>query len=351
MKLRSYSIDRPNSLLKRILLVFVVVLLLSGAVGAFLMRKAYIDGLAAPSASQRSVVVIIPPGSTVQQIAENLQQQGLIKSVWAFQWYVRTNNIGPYLQAGTYSLRPNQGVVSLVEAITNGKVDTTLVKILPGKRLDQIRASLISNAGYSAEDVDKALNPELYADHPVLVDKPKGANLEGYLYPDSYQRTANTKPEIIIRAALDQMQKHLTDDVKKGFKAHGLNIHQGVILASIVDQEVSNPDDKPIVAQVFLTRYKQGMQLGSDVTAFYGALKADAEPTVFFDSPYNTRLHDGLPPGPISNTSSAALQAVARPANTDYVYFVAGDDGKTYFSKTNAEHEALTAQHCKKLCQ
>jgi len=90
--------------------------------------------------------------------------------------------------------------------------------------------------------------------------------------------------------------------------------------------------------------------LGSDVTAFYGAFIDGEEPSVFHDSPYNTRLYEGFPPGPISNVSEVSLQAVANPSKTDYLYFVAGDDGKTYFSRTNEEHEALTEQHCKTLC-
>ncbi len=93
------------------------------------------------------------------------------------------------------------------------------------------------------------------------------------------------------------------------------------------------------------------MNLGSDVTAFYGAIIAGQPPTVAYDSPYNTRIHSGFPAGPISNVSESSLEAVAYPATTDWLFFVAGDDGITYFSKTNEEHEALTAQHCKKLCE
>ena len=146
------------------------------------------------------------------------------------------------------------------------------------------------------------------------------------------------------------MKKRLTPDVRAAFTKKGFTVHQGVILASIVEQEVSNTTDRPVVAQVFLKRLQDGMQLGSDVTAFYGAIIAGKAPSVNYDSPYNTRIHDGMPPGPISNVSTSSLQAVATPANTDYVYFVAGDDGKTYFSHTLDEHEALTEQHCKKLC-
>jgi UPF0755 protein len=199
--------------------------------------------------------------------------------------------------------------------------------------------------------VDKALYPAQYADHPALADKPTNASLEGYLYPDSYQKTADTKPETIIRASLDEMQKHLTPELRAAMSKQGLTVHEGVVLASIVEQEVSKKADKPTVAQVFLLRLKKGMPLGSDVTAFYGSIKAGQAPSVSYDSPYNTRLHPGLPPGPISNVSQASLEAVANPAGSDYLYFVAGDDGNTYFSHTNEEHEALTKQYCKKLCQ
>jgi len=92
------------------------------------------------------------------------------------------------------------------------------------------------------------------------------------------------------------------------------------------------------------------MPLGSDVTAYYGSVAAGQKPSLTYDSPYNTLQHKGLPPGPISNVSQSSLNAVANPSNTDWLYFVAGDDGNTYFSHTIEEHEALTKQYCHKLC-
>jgi UPF0755 protein len=146
------------------------------------------------------------------------------------------------------------------------------------------------------------------------------------------------------------MQDHLTPDVRGAFAKQGLSTYQGVILASIVEQEVTRTDDRAQAAQVFLKRLSQNMMLGSDVTAFYGAVLAGKTPTVSYDSPYNTRLHTGLPPTPISNVSESSLQAVAHPATTDWLYFVAGDDGVTHFSRTLEEHEALTRQYCTRLC-
>ena len=175
-------------------------------------------------------------------------------------------------------------------------------------------------------------------------------SLEGYLYPETFHRTATTSPEEIIKQSLDEMQKHLTPDLRAAIVRQGLTVHDGIKLASIIEQEVSNPEDKKVVAQVFLKRLREGIALESDPTALYGAVKDGAEPSLQYDSPYNTYNNRGLTPTPISNVSQSSLEAVAHPANTDYLYFVAGDDGKTYFSRTLSEHEALTEQHCKKLC-
>jgi UPF0755 protein len=319
-------------------------------VGAATAQYLYVQNLKPLSASQKQVQVTIPAGAAVSEIAQSLEEKGVIRAGWAFEWYVRTNSLRDRLQAGTYSLRPSQSVQEVADALTNGKIQTDLVTILPGQRLDQIRSSLIANAGFSQGAVDAALDPSNYIDHPALVDKPVEASLEGYLYPESYQKTAETTPEEIITASLDEMQKRLTPTVRASFAKRGLTVHEGVIVASIVEQEVSNIDDKPTVAQVFLSRYEQGISLGADPTALYGAIIAGAEPSVFYDSPYNTRIYEGLPPGPIGNVGEASLEAVANPSNTDYLFFVAGDDGVTYFSRTLDEHEALTKEHCKKLC-
>lgn len=333
----------------RIFLVFCIIFVLLIGSAIIVIRKVYDHSLAPISASEQNVIVTVETGATAQEIAQLLEQKGLIRAPWAFEWYVRVNNLRDKLQAGTYSLRPSQSIAQIATTLTHGKVATDLFTILPAQRLGQIRESFIES-GFTAAEVDAALDPARYIDHPALVDKPAVASLEGYLYPDSFQKTAETKPETIVRQSLDLMQKHLTPDVRAGMVKQGLTVHQGVIIASIVEQEVGKASDRPIVAQVFLRRVKEGMPLGSDVTAFYGAIIAGKTPSVVYDSPYNTRIYKGFTPGPISNVSDVSLRAVAFPANTDYLYFVAGDDGVTHFSHTVQEHEALTRQYCKKLC-
>lgn len=340
-------------------LIVVAVLMLFLVSSVIVIRNVYNRNLKPISSSQKIVIVTIPSGASVSQISKKLQDQGVIRASWAFEWYVRNKNFRESLQAGTYSLRQNQSVAEIVSILTNGKVATNLLTILPGQRLDQIKKTFV-NSGYSVAEVDKAFDPALYANHPALVDKPAGASLEGYLYPDSFQKISETAPETIIRASLDEMQKALTPDVRAGIFKQGISLQDGITLASIVEQEVSNPNDKPTVAQVFYKRLSMGMPLASDVTAIYGAIVDGvslpdnpaqyAAKAIAFDSPYNTYIHAGLPPGPISNVSVASLKAVAHPSPTDYLYFVAGDDGITHFSRTFEEHQALINQHCKKNC-
>jgi UPF0755 protein len=138
------------------------------------------------------------------------------------------------------------------------------------------------------------------------------------------------------------MQHHLTTDIRNGFAAQGLSVYQGVTLASMVEKEVSKPGDRAQVAQVFISRLRQGMRLGSDVTVFYARS--------INDNSYDTTTHTGLPPGPIAAVSDGALQAASHPAGSNWLYFVTGDDGTTYFSQTFEQHQEYVQKYCHKLC-
>jgi UPF0755 protein len=333
------------------LAVILALAILGGAVG---VKVWYDRQLTAVSAQSVKIDVEVPSGYSTKQIASLLVQKQLIRNATAFEWYVRNNSskIGS-LQAGHYLLDPSYSVAQIVSLISSGKVRKDLFTILPAQRLDQIRASLIK-AGYKTTDVDSALNADNYKSNPALASKPSSATLEGFLYPESFQTTDATTPKEIITQALNEMSNHLTSEITKKFSDQGLSVFQAITLASIVEQEVSNtssqPDNRRMVAGVFLNRLRINMVLGSDVTYHYAADITGQEATPFIDSPYNTRKYPGLPPGPISNVSESSLDAVANPIKSDYLFFVAGDDGKTYFSKTAAEHEALAKEHCKILC-
>lgn len=303
-----------------------------------------------PLSSDTSVkLVTVESGASVDDIGKQLEEGGIIRSAWAFRLYVSSKDARSALQAGDYELSPSQSVADIVSLLTHGKVATNLVTILPGQRIDQIRKRLIQE-GFKEADVDNALNPDSYSGHPALVDKPAGATLEGYLYPESYQRTSITEVGSIIKTALDQMHERLTPTLRAGFAKQGLSTYEAITLASIVENEVPKQEDRHKVAQVFLKRLRIGMKLESDATASYGAVLAGQKPSSRFDSAYNTYSNTGLPPSPITNVTESSLKAVAQPASTDWTYFVSGDDGTTHFSQTLAEHEANVERYCTKLC-
>lgn len=348
--MRRYSMaPRRRHVLRRLLVVFLALLVVLAA-GAFAVQRWYYMQLRPVDASMQKHYITIASGSSAAAIAKQLSNAGLIRSAQAFSWYVSVHNDRDKLQAGTYSFTSSQSTSEIADMIATGKVASDLITILPGKRIDQIRQAFIT-AGFQPAAVDAALDASQYrADYPALADNPPGASLEGFLYPDSFEKTAATDPKQIIEESLTEMQQHLTADVRAGFARAGLTVYQGVTLASIVEQEVSTQDDRNQAAQVFLSRLQLGMPLGSDVTAFYGATMAGAAPSTDYDTPYNTLLHKGLPPGPISNVNDSALNAVAHPATTDWLYFVTGDDGVTHFAKTLDEHNANVSKYCHKLC-
>lgn len=340
---------RSRRVPKRVWLV-AGILLLALLGGAIAVQQWYFVNLRPVSSSATKHPITISEGATVTDIANLLQSQGLIRSSQAFEWYVSVHNERDKMQAGTYSFAPDTGTATIADAISQGKVATDLVTILPGQRIDQVRAAFIKS-GFKTADVDAALQADQYrGSYPALADNPPGSNLEGFLYPDTFEKTATTDPRVIIGESLTEMQNHLTTDIRTGFAAQGLSVYQGVTLASIVEQEVPSQNDRDQAAQVFLKRLQINMPLGSDVTALYGAVHDGLTPSLTYDSPYNTLIHTGLPPGPISNISDSALEAVAHPANTNWLYFVTGDDGVTHFAQTLDEHNANVSKYCHKLC-
>lgn len=342
--------NRYNHNLPRRVWMLALSLLLVVVVGAIIVHQKYNRQLAPVSANQTSQIFVVEKGSSVQEIAEQLESKQLIRSAWAMGLYVHSKELGNKLQAGTYAFSPSQSTKDIVTTLTKGKVTSRLVTILPGRRIDQVRSDFI-NYGFEPAAVDQALDPAGYSDLPALAFKPTNVTtLEGFLWPDSFQKDDDTPPSAIIRQSLIEMGNRLTPDVQAAFASHGLTTYQGIILTSIIGQEVSRPADQAQAAQVFLTRLKSGIMLGSDVTAKYGAILAGRAPDLTYNSPYNTAIHVGLPPTPISTITSNSLAAATKPAATDWLYFVSGDDGTTHFSKTLEEHQALTSKYCHKLC-
>jgi UPF0755 protein len=336
---------RVNRRAVSLLLVAVAALLLIFSVGAVTW---YNWSLNAPSNQTNRVRVVVKPGDTAATIAANLQAQGLIRSQLAFNLYTKLSGTRDKLQAASYVLSPNQDVQSIVNHMTTGQTDEFDVTIPPGLTLDELRALLIKD-GFSDDEITAAYVADY--DHPLFAGRPAEASLEGYIFPETYRMNADQDLKTLFTRSFDEFYKLLqSKGYIDNYASKGLNLYQGVTLASIVQKEVSNTTDQKQVAQVFLRRLAVDMPLGSDVTFIYAAKQLGVEATPGLDSPYNTRKVGGLPPGPISNMNPGALDAVANPAAGDYLFFVAGDDGKTYYAHTEAEHEANIEAHCKTLC-
>lgn len=293
------------------------------------------------------VKITIAPNTSPAVIGQQLEEKKIIRSAQAFGYYTRLSGTQNKLQAGTYRLSPAESTQQVVEHLTNGNVDTFDITFLPGATLAENRKVLIS-AGYSESEVDAALKSTYTS--LLFEGKPASADLEGYIYGETYRFGSSATVAEILQYTFDTYLDVIeSNDLIAKFKAQGLTLYQGITLASIVQRESVGGDEGQI-AQVFYNRIEQGMVLGSDVTYQYIADKTGVPRDVNLDSPYNTRRYPGLPPGPIATPGLAALKAVGDPTPGDYLYFLSGDDDVTYFARTNEEHEQNIIDHCKVKC-
>lgn len=331
----------------------------------------YHDALKAiDNSSQEEQIFIIKDGESVAQIAKGLQEAGLIKHSFAFEVYNRLQKTTSSLKLGTYSLGRSLSVEEIVKIFMNGsnsKKHQIVATFYPGSMLnfrhkddDNIPShrEVLRSLGFDDNEIDTAFS-KVYDDHPLFKLLPEVNNLEGLIYADTFYHGIDATVESILRYSFDfYYQAIVKDDLVEKYRQLGLSLYQGIILASIIQREAQPPkdsrgnpsQDQMQIAQVFLKRLREGMKLGSDVTYQYICRLLRVPNNYQIDSPYNTRRYEGLPPGPINSPSRSALLAVANPAEGDYIYFLAGDDGITYFAHTYAEHERNIRNHCQKGC-
>ncbi|HEV2412785.1 MAG TPA: endolytic transglycosylase MltG [Candidatus Saccharimonadales bacterium] len=332
-----------------ILVVFVAIVIVAIVGSALYTLHWYHDSLKPVSSISRRVQVTVVAGDGPGQVANLLASKGLIRDATTFKWYVDHSLAKTELQAGTYLFSPSYSVQRMVTMMVNGQVDTYQITLLPGKYLTQIESSF-EDAGFSSSSVQAAFAGSYSG--PLFAGKPAGTSLEGYVFPDTYELTVETTPQQLLQKSFDDFYTQIqANDIIPKLQTEGFTLYQGITLASVVQQEASSYQDQQTVAQVFISRLKANMPLGSDVTFIYASHLAGIAPDLNISSPYNTRINPGLPPGPIGNISLAALEAVANPSNTSYLYFVAGDNGVLHFSYTQAQQQANTQQYCTKLCQ
>lgn len=304
----------------------------------------YRRGLEPVSSDRTAQVFEIKTGDNAPRVATKLKDAGLIRSRNAFITYINLHGLRTKILAGTYSISPSLSAAQIADLLASGKTLSHRVVIPEGYRLRQI-TNLVASRGVDETQWKQALAAP--HNQEFLKDKPADVDLEGYLFPDSYELSSKTTAAQLLDEMLDNFGRKVGPEYVRAFAAQGLNLHQGLTLASIVEREVNKPDDRAKVAQVFLKRFHMGMALGSDVTTHYAADQLGVAFDVNLNSPYNTRRFVGLPPGPICNPGLSSLDAVARPASTDYLFFVSGTDGTTYFAKTYAEHQRNVDRYLK----
>ncbi len=287
------------------------------------------------------------PGDTAEEIGANLKAYGLITDAELFRQLVKYQGVGQNLQAGEYELAATMSMEEVIAALQRSTLREARVTLREGWRLEQM-AEVIAAAGVSTYDeLVRVMRAGKY-DESVLAAKPTGVSLEGYLYPDTYRLDMRWPAEQVVQLLVRTMDSRFTGAMRQQASAAGLTVHEALTVASLVEREAVLAAERPIVASVYLNRLRADMALEADATVQY-ALGYDAAqkrwwPNIQLDqlrtteSPYNTYLRRGLPPGPICSPSLASLQAVLQPAKTDYLFYYAKGDGSHAFARTFDEH-------------
>lgn len=294
------------------------------------------------------VFVEIPHGTSRMNIARILRRGDVIRSRLAFElfslWHIRTP-----LQAGEYYFDHPVTTREVFWQVAQGKIFVHTVTIPEGWTMFDIAAEMDRQGICNREDfLAAAQNSSLISDLA-----PKAKNLEGFLFPSTYEFTHHTTCEQVVKRMVQNFRAvwESVNTSEANAYPQGLSLDQVVTLASLVERETPQKDERPLVAGVFCNRLKHGGPLQCDPTVAY-ALELQGNPVkvvhakdLQVDSPYNTYKNPGLPPGPIANPGEASLRAALAPAQTDYMYFVANDNGGHFFSKTLAEHNRNVAKY------
>jgi UPF0755 protein len=296
-------------------------------------------------------VFTVQPGQSASEIGTELYARGLIRSPIVFRMLVETRGVGARIEAGEYTLSPTMSTNEIITVLSRGAVRRGVTVTIPeGWRAEQAAQKIETLGLATAPDVMAVVRAPQGLPVGDLV--PPGQSLEGYLFPDTYEVDREADARRLVEMMVRQFNSMLTPELRRKAAGTGLSVHQAVTLASIVEREAAQPEERPIVASVYLNRLRAGMPLQADPTVQFAVASANlAEALGFgfwkrdltlgdlqFPSPYNTYTNRGLPPGPICSPGLDALEAVLSPAQTDYYYFVARGDGSHAFARSEPEH-------------
>lgn len=286
-------------------------------------------------------------GETVPTISGRLQQQGLIRDAEAFRDFLIYSGLDKGIQAGDYQLSPALNAMQIARALQDATPAEVSFAILPGWRAEEIAAALpTSGLQVDAERFLELVHNPAWLDHPAA----EYPTLEGFLYPDVYRIKRDVTAKELILIFINRFDEKVGEELRSALEERGYDLYQAVTLASVIQREAIIAEEQPMIASVFDNRLAIGMKLDSDPTVQY-ALGYNQDQQTWWtnplsaanmqiESPYNTYIQTGLPPGPICSPTVSSLRAVAFPASTPYYYFRARCDrsGKHAFARTYEEH-------------
>ncbi len=308
----------------------------------FLDLLVYADKSA--NADNSKKLIVIPPGQNLSATANYLNYTGIIKNPVKFKLLARIKGCDKKIKAGEYLLSSSMPPIKILETIASGKVRLYKITIPEGYNLKQV-ASIIAKAklGAKADFLRAATNSSFVYKQGINAE-----TFEGYLFPDTYHFPKDITPEKIIAAMVERFRSIFNRKWKKRAKDLNLSIHQVVTLASIIEKETGVSFERPVISSVFHNRLKKRMRLESDPTVIYGLKNFDGNITrkhLATQTPYNTYTIKGLPPGPIANPGSKAIEAALYPADTDFLYFVSKKDRTHKFSANIKDHNKAVKKY------
>ena len=337
--------------MKKFFIFLLILLLILGGVGFWGYQK-LTSFVHTPVNVTQDQLLTIERGTTGSKLAALLEQENILEHADLLPWLLKLQPQLNKVKAGTYSLTGVKTLQDLLDMINSGKEAQFSVKFIEGKTFKEWRKNL-ENAPHLKQTLQGKSDKEIMA----LLDIPAVAkavyewnNMDGWLYPDTYNYTPNSTDLELLKRSTTRLQKALD----KAWNERDENLpladpYQMLILASIVEKETGVAAERPQVASVFINRLKANMKLQTDPTVIYGMgenytgniRKKDLE-TI---TPYNTYMIEGLPPTPIAMVSESALQAVAHPAKTDFYYFVADGSGGHKFTRNLNEHNKAVQEY------
>jgi UPF0755 protein len=282
-------------------------------------------------------VVIIPPGKSLRRTATTLQGAGIIRDVNSFILLARVTRLDKKLQSGRYRFDEPMAPIAILKTLTKSGTLTEHVTIPEGYTLAEITTTLAEQESIDTKQfLSLAHDPTFLVAHGI-----EAQSAEGYLFPSTYNIYWKMDPKKALNLMTSEFHKVYNDSLKKRATALGLSTHQALTLASIIEREGKRDSERPTISSVFHNRLKKKMPLESCATVEF-ILPEHKGRLLFEDlkvqSPYNTYLHSGLPPGPICSPGRSSILAALYPADTDYLFFVSNGDGSHTFTRTGSQH-------------